>query len=146
MVRVAISRLPVSRPTNINGCRRQKSFGNALDFVWSTSSTNDYAIRESPTSVKVFKNFVEKPGGLDVGFQADGLSGGVLLGVTGQGGVSFFDWATGGLVRRIEVEPRQVSTLLLLSYRYMTCPNNHRCTGAKAAISSRLLATTPSTF
>lgn len=56
----------------------------------------------------MYKNFIEKPGGLDVGFQADGLTGGVLLGVTGQGGVSFFDWATGGLVRRIEVEPKQV--------------------------------------
>lgn len=59
-------------------------------------------------SVKVYKNFVEKSGGLDVGFQAEGLTGGVLLGVVGQGGVSFFDWATGGLVRRIEVEPKQV--------------------------------------
>jgi len=65
-------------------------------------------VRESPTSVKIFKNFVEKTGGLDVGFAAEGLSGGVLLGVRGQGGVSFFDWATGGLVRRIEVEPKQV--------------------------------------
>ena len=74
------------------------------------NNSNDFAIRESGTSVKVFKNFVEKPGGLDVGFQADGLSGGVLLGVTGQGGIAFFDWATGNLVRRIEVEPRAVSS------------------------------------
>ncbi|KAL6883158.1 coatomer WD associated region domain-containing protein [Trichoderma longibrachiatum] len=88
---------------------RNKAFGSALDFVWaSKENSNDFAIRESPMSVKVFKNFTEKSGGLDVGFQADGLTGGVLLGVTGQGGVSFFDWATGGLVRRIEVEPKQV--------------------------------------
>ncbi|KAL7800317.1 coatomer WD associated region domain-containing protein [Trichoderma ceciliae] len=88
---------------------RNKAFGSAMDFAWaSKENNNDFAIRESPTSVKVFKNFVEKSGGLDVGFQADGLTGGVLLGVTGQGGVSFFDWATGGLVRRIEVEPKQV--------------------------------------
>jgi coatomer subunit beta' len=58
--------------------------------------------------IKVYKNFVEKSGGLDIPFQADGLTGGVLLGVRGQGGISFYDWATGGLVRRIEVEPRQV--------------------------------------
>lgn len=88
---------------------RNKAFGSALDFVWaSKENSNDFAIRESPMSVKLYKNFVEKSGGLDVGFQADGLTGGVLLGVTGQGGVSFFDWATGGLVRRIEVEPKQV--------------------------------------
>ena len=88
---------------------RNKAFGSALDFVWATKeNSNDFAIRESPTSVKVYKNFVEKPGGLDIPFQAEGLTGGVLLGVKGQGGVSFYDWATGGLVRRIEVEPRQV--------------------------------------
>lgn len=88
---------------------RNKQFGSALDFVWGVDSkTNDFAIRESATSVKVFKNFTEKAGGLDVGFQAEGLAGGVLLGVKGQGGISFFDWQTGGLVRRIEVEPREV--------------------------------------
>ncbi|KAF3022096.1 hypothetical protein E8E14_013700 [Neopestalotiopsis sp. 37M] len=88
---------------------RNKAFGSALDFVWaSKDNSNDFAIRESPTSVKVFKNFVEKPGGLDIPFQADGLTGGLLLGVKGAGGVSFYDWATGGLVRRIEVEPKQV--------------------------------------
>ncbi|EFY96307.1 Coatomer subunit beta' [Metarhizium anisopliae] len=88
---------------------RNKAFGSALDFVWgSKENSNDFAIRESAMSVKIYKNFVEKSGGLDVGFQADGLTGGILLGVTGQGGISFFDWATGGLVRRIEVEPKHV--------------------------------------
>ena len=88
---------------------RNKAFGSALDFVWaSKENSNDFAIRESATSIKVFKNFQEKKGGLDVPFAADGLTGGVLLGVKGAGGVSFFDWATGGLVRRIEVEPKQV--------------------------------------
>ncbi|KAI1148048.1 coatomer WD associated region-domain-containing protein [Nemania diffusa] len=88
---------------------RNKAFGSALDFVWaSKENNNDYAIRESSTVVKLYKNFVEKPSGLDIPFQVDGLTGGILLGVKGQGGISFFDWATGGLVRRIEVEPRQV--------------------------------------
>ncbi|KAM3528510.1 hypothetical protein MY4038_005861 [Beauveria bassiana] len=88
---------------------RNKAFGSALDFVWaSKENSNDFAIRETPTTVKIYKNFAEKSGGLDVGFQADGLTGGILLGVTGQGGISFFDWATGGLVRRIEVEPKHV--------------------------------------
>ena len=88
---------------------RNKAFGQALDFVWaSKENSNDFAIRESATSIKVFKNFQEKKGGLDVPFAADGLTGGVLLGVKGQGGISFYDWATGGLVRRIEVDPKQV--------------------------------------
>ncbi|KKY20946.1 putative copi vesicle coat beta [Phaeomoniella chlamydospora] len=86
---------------------RSKAFGSALDFAWGENS-NDYAIRESATSVKVFLNFKEKSGGVDVGYSADGLSGGVLLGVKGQGGIGFFDWQTGSLVRRIEVEPKTV--------------------------------------
>ena len=88
---------------------RNKAFGNALDFVWgSKDNSNDYAIRESATSVKIYKNFQEKAGGLNVGYSADGLTGGVLLGVKGEGGVGFYDWATGQLVRRIEVDPVQV--------------------------------------
>lgn len=88
---------------------RNKAFGQALDFVWgSKDNSNDYAIRESATSVRIYKNFIEKPGGLDVGFSAEGLSSGVLLGVKGQGGIGLFDWSTGGLVRRIEVEPKEV--------------------------------------
>ena len=62
-------------------------------------------------SVKIFSNFKEKSTGLDVGFQAEGLSGGVLLGVRGQGGIGLFDWETGALVRRIEVDPKNVSLI-----------------------------------
>ncbi|KAF7713357.1 Coatomer subunit beta' [Penicillium ucsense] len=88
---------------------RNKAFGSALDFAWgSKDNSNDYAIRESATSVKIFKNFKEQPGGLDVGFQAEGLSDGVLLGVKGQGGIGLFDWETGSLVRRIEADPKSV--------------------------------------
>ena len=56
----------------------------------------------------MFKKLKES-GSLDVGFQAEGLCGGVLLGVKGQGGIGMFDWETGSLVRRIEVEPREAS-------------------------------------
>ena len=88
---------------------RNQAFGSALDFAWGWKENNsDYAIRESSTSVKIFRKFKEKPGGLDVGFQAEGLSGGVLLGVKGQGGIGMFDWESGNLVRRIEVDPLHV--------------------------------------
>lgn len=89
---------------------RNKAFGQALDFAWgSKDNSNDYAIRESTTSVKIFKNFKEKPGGLDVGFAAEGLMGGILLGVRGSGVVGLFDWDTGAMVRRIDVVPNNVS-------------------------------------
>ncbi|KAK3209526.1 hypothetical protein GRF29_69g2085367 [Pseudopithomyces chartarum] len=87
---------------------RNQAFGSALDFVWASKENDkDYAIRESATSVKTFRNFKERSV-LNVGFSADGLSGGVLLGVKGQGGIGFFDWESGALVRRIEVEPKSV--------------------------------------
>lgn len=89
---------------------RNQAFGSALDFAWASKENDkDYAIRESTTSVKLFRNFKERgSGGLNVGFQAEGLTGGILLGVKGQGGIGFFDWESGQLVRRIEVEPRNV--------------------------------------
>jgi coatomer subunit beta' len=34
---------------------RNKSFGSALDFVWSAVGTGDYAIRESISRVKIFR-------------------------------------------------------------------------------------------
>ncbi|KAH0290956.1 coatomer beta [Aureobasidium namibiae CBS 147.97] len=87
---------------------RNQAFGSALDFAWgSKENDKDYAIRESSMSVKTFRNFKEKAV-LDIGFQAEGLSGGVLLGVKGQGGIGFFDWESGQLVRRIEVDPKNV--------------------------------------
>jgi len=90
---------------------RNQAFGSALDFAWASKENDkDYAIRESQYSVKIYRNFKPKSGdgSVNVGFTADGLSGGVLLGVKGQGGIGFFDWDSGALVRRIEVEPRNV--------------------------------------
>lgn len=53
---------------------RKKSFGNALEMVWAQDS-GDYAIRESTSCIKVFKNFKEtkivKPN-----FSADMIFGG----------------------------------------------------------------------
>ena len=72
--------------------------GTLCKLSWSCSYS--WFIRLTITS--------EKPGAIDVPGPAEGLTGGVLLGVRGNGGVSFFDWQSGGLVRRIEVEPRVV--------------------------------------
>lgn len=90
---------------------RNQAFGSALDFAWASKQNDkDYAIRESQYSVKIYRNFKPKSGDgtVNVGFTADGLSGGHLLGVKGQGGIGFFDWESGKLVRRIEVEPKSV--------------------------------------
>ncbi|KIW06041.1 uncharacterized protein PV09_03217 [Verruconis gallopava] len=87
---------------------RNQSFGQGLDYVWATKDLDKFsAVRQSSTSVKILKQFKESQS-LDVGFSAEGLFGGALIGVKGAGGIGFFDWQTGQLVRRIEVEPRSV--------------------------------------
>lgn len=87
-----------------------KAFGSALDFVWASNS-NEYAIRESTTSIRLYKNFKERPGVLNVPFAMEGLYGGHLVGVKGQSWVCFYDWDTGSLVRRINEAPRNVNSL-----------------------------------
>ena len=39
---------------------RNKSFGTGLSFAWGSDS-NTYAVRESATKTKVYKNFRERP-------------------------------------------------------------------------------------
>ncbi len=40
---------------------RNKAFGSGLEFVWSADS-NDYAIRETGSRIKISKNFQVTPG------------------------------------------------------------------------------------
>ncbi|KAK4053418.1 Coatomer subunit beta' [Microbotryomycetes sp. JL201] len=86
---------------------RNKSFGSGVGFAWATDS-NTYAVREASSKIKVFRNFKERPGLVKAGYTTDGIYGGTLLGVKGMGFVVFYDWETGALVRRIEVEARNV--------------------------------------
>lgn len=85
---------------------RKKSFGNALDFVWALDS-GEYAVRENPASVKLFKNFKEtrafKPP-----FSADQIYGGALLGMRSGEVTFFYDWAECRLIRRIDTQPKEV--------------------------------------
>jgi len=87
---------------------RNKAFGSALGFAWAADS-NTYAIRENSSArVRVFKNFKEQSGLVLVNYAVEGIAGGALLAVLGVGFLCFYDWATGALVRRINVEARQV--------------------------------------
>ncbi|KAF6028093.1 COPB2 [Bugula neritina] len=85
---------------------RNKSFGSALEFIWSNDSAL-YATRDGTTNVKLFKNFKEvksfKPE-----FGAEGIYGGSMLGVRSVSGLAFYDWETTELVRRIEIVPKLV--------------------------------------
>eukprot|EP01133_Synstelium_polycarpum_P015913 gene15913-18917_t len=85
---------------------RNKSFGQALEFVWSDDS-GQYGVRESTSRIKVFKNFKEthnfKPA-----FTAEGIFGGCLLGVRSNSFVCFYDWETCDIIRRIEICPKNI--------------------------------------
>ncbi|KHJ48446.1 WD domain, G-beta repeat protein [Trichuris suis] len=85
---------------------RNKSFGSALEFVWA-KEPNMYAIRESGSSIKIFQNFKD-PLAVQVDSQIEGIFGGTLLGVRAGGQLSFFDWTTRSLVRRIDISPKAV--------------------------------------
>ena len=88
---------------------RNKAFGQAIDFVWSATGTGDYAIRESTSRIKFFKNFKESRAIKPATSSADGLYGGHLLGVKGgDSAVLFYDWDTGEFVRKIDVAPKNV--------------------------------------
>ena len=82
---------------------RNKSFGQALEFVWAQDS-NEYAIRESTSKIKLFRSFKEKTNvSLRVPFSAEGIFGGNLLAVKSNSFVIFYDWETGVIVRRVDV-------------------------------------------
>lgn len=87
---------------------RNKAFGSALDFVWAQDS-NEFAVRDGSSNVKIFKSFKERPTGyLNVPFNASKIFGGTLLGIKGDEFVAFYDWDTGKLVRRVDVDADQV--------------------------------------
>jgi len=84
---------------------RNKAFGSALDFVWSSLGTGDYAVRESISRVKTFKNFKENKQITAPVSSAEGLFGGPCLAIKSADCVVFFDWDEGEFIRKIDVVP-----------------------------------------
>ena len=84
---------------------RNKAYGSALDFVWSSLGSGDYAIRESGTRVRTFKNFKDHVTPTLPMSSAEHIFGGACLGVQGPDCIVFFDWATGAFIRKIDVAP-----------------------------------------
>ncbi|KAF9443984.1 coatomer protein [Macrolepiota fuliginosa MF-IS2] len=91
---------------------RNKSFGSGISFAWAPDS-NTYAVLESKTKLKLFKNFKERSGAGAVmkgagSFAMDAIYAGPVLGARGPGYVIFWDWETGEVVRRIDVDAKNV--------------------------------------
>jgi coatomer subunit beta' len=67
-----------------------------------------YAIRESSSRVRLFKSFKEKNVAVRIGYAAEGIFGGALLGVRSSGFLCFYDWETGSCVRRVDIVAKNV--------------------------------------
>lgn len=98
---------------------RNKAFGTGTSFAWASDS-NTYAAQESKNKIRVYRNFKERQGfikGGSAGIVVDSVHGGTLLGARGSGYVIFWDWETGAVVRRIEVEATNVSRIFRSTIR-----------------------------
>lgn len=84
---------------------RNKAYGSAQEFIWSYDK-DEYAIRDG-NQIKIFKNFKERKQ-FKPSFGTESIYGGQLLGVRSVSGLSFYDWETTELVRRIEITPKLV--------------------------------------
>jgi len=85
---------------------RNKAFGAALDFGWSVDSS-EFAVRESPSKIKVFNQFKEKTS-FRPHFAVEGLHGGTLMGLRSTDFICFYDWAESRVIRRIDVAVKDV--------------------------------------
>lgn len=96
---------------------RNKSFGNGSSFAWAGDS-NTYAVLEGKTKIKAYKNFKERGAGFKGAgtFAVEGLHGGPLLSARGNGFVVFWAWESGEIVRRIDVDGKDVCPMTPLYY------------------------------
>ncbi|KAL6628941.1 hypothetical protein ACP70R_028706 [Stipagrostis hirtigluma subsp. patula] len=85
---------------------RNRSFGSALEFVWSTDG--EFAVRESTSRIKIYnKNFQEKKS-IRPPFSVERIFGGLLLAKCTNDFICFYDWAECRLIRRIDVNVKNL--------------------------------------
>ena len=76
-------------------------------------SNFSYAIRESPSSIFIYKNF-KKEFTVKPPSSCDAIYGGSLLGLRCFNFLCFYDWNTQTLVRRIDISPTAVKAFLII--------------------------------
>lgn len=88
---------------------RNKSFGVGLEFAWSPTGTGDYVVRETTSSLVLYKNFKALPKSLSPrSFIPEQLFGGACVGVAGHDCIALYDWEDLQLIRKIDVRPHAV--------------------------------------
>ncbi|KAG6481848.1 hypothetical protein ZIOFF_058471 [Zingiber officinale] len=85
---------------------RNRSFGSALEFVWS--SDGEYAIRESTSRIKIFGKTFQERKSIRPAFSAEHIYGGILLAMCSNDFICFYDWAECRLIRRIDVSVKNL--------------------------------------
>eukprot|EP01125_Pyxidicula_operculata_P006786 TRINITY_DN2331_c0_g1_i1.p1 TRINITY_DN2331_c0_g1~~TRINITY_DN2331_c0_g1_i1.p1 ORF type:complete len:896 (+),score=185.86 TRINITY_DN2331_c0_g1_i1:92-2779(+) len=85
---------------------RNMAYGNALEFVWGRGK-GQYAVREHSSRIKIFNEFQQSLE-FRTDFHAEGLFGGVLIGVRSDEYVCFYDWTHGYLIQQIDVVPKDI--------------------------------------
>ena len=81
------------------------AFGQGGDLVWSThkaAQTHTFAVRLENGTIEVYKNF-EKIKSFRTEQECNGIFGGRLLALRGKECVTFYDWETFDVVRRIDL-------------------------------------------
>ncbi|XP_024389865.1 coatomer subunit beta'-1 [Physcomitrium patens] len=85
---------------------RNRSFGSALEFVWSNDG--EYAVRESTSKIKIFNKTLQERKSIRPTFSAEAIYGGTLLAVRTNEFICFYDWVECRVVRRIDVVVKNV--------------------------------------
>lgn len=87
---------------------RNKAFGKCHDFAWGPDS-NSYALITETGAVTYYKNFKQVSSwSIPVEYGIEKIFSGALLGVKTEGFSYFFDWETGNLVKRIDVDAKDI--------------------------------------
>ncbi|KAL6888268.1 hypothetical protein ACP4OV_009294 [Aristida adscensionis] len=85
---------------------RNRSFGSALEFVWSTDG--EYAVRESTSRIKIYSKTFQEKKSIRPSFSAERIFGGLLLAMCTNDFICFYDWAECRLIRRIDVNVKNL--------------------------------------
>ncbi|KAI3712040.1 hypothetical protein L1987_70589 [Smallanthus sonchifolius] len=85
---------------------RNRSFGSALEFVWSTDG--EYAVRESTSKVKIFNKSFQEKKSIRPTFSVERIYGGSLLAMCSNDFICFYDWTECRLIQRIDVNVKNL--------------------------------------
>ncbi|KAF6173183.1 hypothetical protein GIB67_028481, partial [Kingdonia uniflora] len=85
---------------------RNRSFGSALEFVWS--SDGEYVVRESTSRIKLFSKSFQEKRSIRPTFSVERIFGGTVFAMCSNDFIYFCDWAECKLIRRIDVNVKHL--------------------------------------